>query len=231
MTPVAAIVLAGGKSRRMQGIDKLWHPLGGRPLLAHAVEAFETSAEIGAIVVVACSDRLEDARALARESRWTKVAAIVAGGARRQDSVCLGLTEVRRAAPACEVVMIHDGARPLVTRALIVEGLRAVGICGAAIPALRVADTVKEIADREVVGTADRARLCLVQTPQVFTLSLIARAHAAKSAQADASDDAVLVERLGERVVTFPGSPSNIKVTTQEDLLIAEALIAREARR
>jgi 2-C-methyl-D-erythritol 2,4-cyclodiphosphate synthase/2-C-methyl-D-erythritol 4-phosphate cytidylyltransferase len=214
----------------MGGIDKLWHPIAGRPVLAHTIDVFETSNRTGAIVVVVSADRLEDARALCRRHGWSKVVAIAPGRERRQDSVRCGLAEIARVVPACGRIMIHDGARPLVTHEIIASGLDALAICGAAIPVVPAHDTVKEIepVDPRVVRcTRDRGPLRLAQTPQIFSRELIERAYDAPTAEADASDDAILVERLGERVATFPGSRRNVKITTADDLVLAELLLDR----
>jgi 2-C-methyl-D-erythritol 4-phosphate cytidylyltransferase len=210
----------------MEGIDKLWHPISGKPLLAHTVNAFEQHPDVDAIVLVTSADRVEDARILCRTLGWKKVVSVAAGGDTRRNSARIGLSEAARAVKTCETVMIHDGARPLVPASLITAGVRTLADSGAAIPALAVSDTVKEVDRGAVVETCDRTRLALAQTPQFFRLALIVRAQAAAPPEMDVSDDAMLVERFGERVATFPGSPTNIKVTTRDDLRVAEALLA-----
>jgi 2-C-methyl-D-erythritol 4-phosphate cytidylyltransferase len=211
---VAAIILAGGASQRMQGVDKVWSTLGGRPIIAHTLSVFEDFAPVESIVLVVAPDRRHEAAALG----FRKVSAIVAGGPRRQDSARAGLAEL---APAVSHVIVHDGARPFVTKALLEAGLEALATCGAAIPALPIADTVKEVQGDTVERSLDRTRLRAVQSPQFFSRTLLERAYAASAADADATDDALLVERLGERVIVFPGSPANIKITTPDDLLFA----------
>jgi 2-C-methyl-D-erythritol 4-phosphate cytidylyltransferase len=219
-----AIVVAAGRSQRMAGGDKLWAPLVGpdgraRPLLAYAVAAFQRCAAIGRIALVLAEDALVRGRELARDEGFDKVCAVVAGGARRQDSVRAGL----EAAGRVGWVVVHDGARPLVTPELIERGLAAARETGAACCALPVPDTVKEAGEGFITRSLDRSRLWLAQTPQVFRYDLLVEAH--RKAQGEATDDASLVEALGVKVKLFEGSPRNLKVTTPEDLALVQALL------
>jgi 2-C-methyl-D-erythritol 4-phosphate cytidylyltransferase len=221
----SAIIAAAGASRRMEGRDKLWTLLAGRLTLARTVDVFEASPLIETIVLVVNEERLADAVALRRQEGWSKIAAIVAGGVRRQDSVRAGLTTLAGAAPTTRWVMIHDGARPLVTPALIEAGLLAAQQHLAAIAAVPVKDTIKQGEQGFVYATIDRAKLWSVQTPQVFSFALISQAYALTALPDDVTDDATLLELQGHRVAIFPGSYTNIKITTPEDVLIAEALL------
>ena len=221
----SAIIAAAGSSRRMQGQDKLWIPLAGRLTLARAIDVFDASPLIDRIVLVLNEERVPDAEQLCRQESWQKIASILAGGPRRQDSVCLGLDALARIDPQCRWVMIHDGARPLVTPAMLVEGLQAAMQYQAAIAAVPVKDTIKHIESGFVTATLDRSRHVAIQTPQVFSFPLIHSAHHAPAAREDVTDDAALLERLGQRVAIFPGSYSNIKITTLEDVQIAEAFL------
>lgn len=221
----SAIIAAAGSSRRLEGRDKLWIPLAGRLTLARTLDVFEASPLIDTIVLVVHPERLADASALYEQEGWRKVIRIVAGGARRQDSVREGLAAVADSAPETRWVMIHDGARPLITQALIEAGLQAARQHLAAIAAVPVKDTIKQGVQGFVHSTIDRARLWAVQTPQVFSFPLISQAYADSSLLDDMTDDATLLERLGHPVAIFPGSYTNIKITTPEDVLIAEALL------
>lgn len=221
----AAVIVAAGSSRRMQGRDKLWLPLAGRITLARTIDVFQSSYHIESIVIVTTTERLTDTRALCEQEGWQKVRAIVPGGRRRQDSVRNGLDTLAKIEPKCHWVMIHDGARPFVTAGILAEGLRAVQEARACIAAVPVKDTIKQVQDGVIAATPDRARLWAVQTPQVFAFSLIHQAHHERIAQEDMTDDATLLERLGYAVTVFPGSYTNIKITTQEDVLFAEALL------
>jgi 2-C-methyl-D-erythritol 4-phosphate cytidylyltransferase len=214
-----AVIVAGGSGTRMAGADKLFTEVTGRPLIAHATAPFQECASIDRIVLVMAPLNLKRGRELIDRHGFTKVTALVKGGERRQDSVRLGL----QALGDCEYVAVHDGARPLVTVELIERGFEAARETGAAVPAVALADTVKEAGpDGTVLRTLDRSRLWAVQTPQVFRYGLLLRAH--EEITADVTDDAAMVEALGERVRLFEGSRTNLKVTTGEDLELVEVL-------
>lgn len=224
--PVAAILLAAGRSQRMGGIDKVWATLGGRPLLAWPLEMLAALDAVDRIVVVSGEERRGQIETLAaefapgRDVRWT------GGGERRRDSVAAGLD----AAPEAAWYLVHDAARPLASVVLAGRVLDAAREDGAAIPGLAVADTVKVVdANGQVTSTLDRSALRAVQTPQAFAGPLLRRAHAAGGD--DATDDAQLVERLGEPVVVVEGEPNALKVTTSEDLDRVRALVEQGAPR
>jgi 2-C-methyl-D-erythritol 4-phosphate cytidylyltransferase len=220
MEKVGAIVVAAGKSERMGGIEKIFATIDGKPLLAHAVEAFQRSLAVDSIVIVLAKDKVSAGLDMAKKYRWSKVVAVCAGGARRQDSVSEGLKQLGKV----DWVLIHDGARPCVTQDIIERGLDAAQKTGAAIPAMPVADTIKVVSsDSYVKDTPPRDKLWAVQTPQVFRFDIISEAH--RKAKDNVTDDASMVERLGHKVKVFKGSYTNIKVTTPEDLIIAEAII------
>lgn len=220
-----AVIVAAGRSERMDGIVKPWAPLTDassgrtRPLLAYPLAAFQSCAAIDRIVLVAAADAIERAQALVQDEDFGKVCAVVAGGARRQDSVRAGLD----ALGPCDWVAVHDGARPLVTPELIERGLEAARETGAACCAIPAPDTVKEADGERIVRTLDRSRLWLAQTPQVFRYDLLMDAH--RRIEADATDDAQLVESLGAEVRLYQGSPRNLKVTTPDDLALVQALL------
>ncbi len=220
----AAVIVAAGASRRM-GRDKLWIPLAGRITLARTIDVFQASTLIDCIVVVTSTERLAETRELSKQEQWDKIVAIVPGGARRQDSVRVGLDELAVNNPGCQWVMIHDGARPFITSATLEAGLVAAQIHDAAIAGVPVKDTIKQVYEGKIQATPNREHLWAVQTPQVFSFDLIHQAHHSALAEEDATDDAILLERLGHHVYVFPGSYTNIKITTQEDLLFAEAFL------
>ena len=221
----SAIIAAAGSSRRMEGRDKLWTPLAGRITLARTIDVFEASAVIDNIVLVLNSERIDDVTRLCQQEGWSKIMGIVGGGIRRQDSVRNGLDSLATLAPKTQWVMIHDGARPLVTSDILEAGLKAAQECYAAIAAVPVKDTIKQVEQGWVSSTLDRSRLWAIQTPQVFSFPLIYHAYQNVAVEHEFTDDAELLEHLGKRVAAFKGSYRNIKITTQEDLLIAEALI------
>ena len=218
--PLAAIVVAAGSSTRMDGVDKIWASLAGRPILAHSVLAMQLVAtEI--VVVVKQPDEVRVVQML--EGLHIKVPwRITRGGSRRQDSVRCGLRALRSGG----YVAIHDAARPLATSALLERTFEASLETGAAIPGLNLSDTVKRVTLGHVHETVDRSELWAVQTPQVFSTDLLMRAYQAAEGQDDTfTDDAMLVERAEGKVAMVEGEPWNFKVTTPADLELAEALI------
>ena len=204
----------------MGGVDKIFTDLGGAPLLSYAVEAFQAHPSIDQLVVVVSEENLERGRRLAQERGWSKMRELCRGGPRRQDSVAEGLKRLED----CQWVVIHDGARPLVSPELISRGLEEASGFGAAIAGVPVNDTIKVVGeDGFVLDTPDRKGLWAVQTPQVFRSDIIKEAYF--RAYGEATDDAMLVERLGYRVKVYMGSYDNIKVTTRRDLALAEAIL------
>jgi len=230
---LSAVIAAAGSGTRMGGLDKLFTPLAGRPLLAHALAAFEECPAVECVVLVLSPSSLERGREMVEVYGFHKVSSVCLGGPRRQDSVCLGLESLRQGSGQAlghgQWVAIHDGARPLVTPDLILRGLEAAQETGAAVPALPLADTVKEVgAEGLVLRTLDRGRLWVVQTPQIFRYDLLLRAY--HEIIADVTDDAAMLEALGLPVKLFPSAASNLKVTTPEDLRLAEALLHLRVR-
>ena len=221
----SAIIAAAGSSRRMEGRDKLWIPLAGRITLARTIDVFEASPVIENILLVLNSERINDVTRLCQQEGWSKITGIVKGGIRRQDSVRGGLDSLAKLAPTTQWVMIHDGARPLVTSDILEAGLVVAEQCDAAIAAVPVKDTIKQVEQGWISSTLDRSQLWAIQTPQVFSFPLIYHAYQTVPDEQEFTDDAALLEHLGKRVAAFKGSYSNIKITTLEDLLIAEALI------
>jgi 2-C-methyl-D-erythritol 4-phosphate cytidylyltransferase len=202
----------------MNGIDKVLAPLAGRPVLSHVLDVFDSCKSIDNIVLVVNQKSLKQCRKLVAE--LSKPVEFCLGGKRRQDSVAAGLKQLKD----CEWVIIHDGARPLVTKELIEEGLKAAQETGAAVAAVPVTDTIKVAGDdRIVLETPPRQNLWAVQTPQVFRLDIISKAY--QQAKGEATDDAALVEQASYKVKLYMGSYDNIKITTPQDLLIAEAII------
>lgn len=216
---VAVIILAAGSSTRMQGIDKIWADLGGEPLLAHSLRAAAATEGVTDIVVVTGGPRHADVEDLG--ASLGIVVRCIEGGARRQDSVACGIAVT----PDADWYLVHDGARPLGGARLFAATLEAAHRHGAAIPVVPVVDTVKRVdEDGLVLETLDRSTLRAVQTPQAFAGPLLRRAHL--EVQTDATDDASMVEALGEPVIAVPGAPANLKVTTPGDLLLARAFLA-----
>lgn len=240
---IGAVVLAGGQGKRMHSeVQKQYMELGGRPLITYALEAFEDSA-VDVVVLVTGAGEEEYARTeLVAAYGFSKVKAVVAGGRERYHSVYEGLKALASGGSCdgentghtgCDYVLIHDGARPLVTREMIaraIEGAKRYEACVAGMP---VKDTIK-IADGQsyAAGTPDRSCLWQIQTPQAFAYPLVRSAYdrlmGDESLQAGITDDAMVVESQTEhKVKLIEGSYENLKVTTPEDMVVAEALLAR----
>lgn len=219
----SAVVPAAGSSARM-GQDKLLLPLGEQPVLLHTLRALELCPYITEIVVVTREELIVPIGQLCRDAALEKVCKVIVGGATRSHSVLAGLGELSQDA---ELAAIHDGARPLVSQAVLEAVIRRASECGAAAPAVPVKDTVKRARDGLVTATLDRAELRAVQTPQVFQVDLIKTAlQKALEDGAELTDDCAAVERLGIGVALTEGDYCNLKLTTPEDLTVAEALLA-----
>jgi 2-C-methyl-D-erythritol 4-phosphate cytidylyltransferase len=217
---VGAVIVSAGASTRMAGVDKTLVELGAMPLIARTVGVFERCEAVGSVVLVVARLDLSVIIDLVRDYEWTKVLHVLVGGQRRQDSVRIGLL----ALPECDWVVIHDGARPLVTSTLIEKGILTAMEAGAAAAAVPVVDTIKIVTDDgRVVETVDRRTIAAIQTPQVFRRDLLQSAH--DEIRADVTDDSSMLETQGVPVQVFLGDRTNIKVTTPEDLVIAEELL------
>ena len=224
----AAVIVAAGRGSRMGlGRNKVLAPLAGVPVIVRTVRAFEATGLIdGGIVVVTGPEDLAQMRDLF--ARFHVGASLTLGGADRQESVFLGLMATN---PSADVIAIHDGARPLVTREVIERTIKSAQRFGSGVAAVMLKDTVKRVdAEGVVVDTPRRDALRAVQTPQTFDARLIREAHARFSQGAErATDDAMLAEWAGHRVRLTEGDVENIKLTTPEDMLLAgQVLLRRE---
>ena len=216
-----AVIVAAGSATRMGGIDKVMANLGGEPMIARTVRAFQNCDAITSIVIVTREDLIRPISDLCRDMK--KVAAVVAGGSSRQESVHLGLNALPK---GTKLAAVHDGARPLISWQVIDRVVRAANTYGAAAPAIPVKDTIKVVQGGLVKETPDRSSLMAVQTPQVFDFDLLR--GALKKAEEDGTqvtDDCSAVERTGMRIKIVEGDERNLKVTTPMDLKIAELLL------
>jgi 2-C-methyl-D-erythritol 4-phosphate cytidylyltransferase len=222
-----AIILAAGKSERMgENIDKAFLALGARPVVAWSLLAFQQCPEIQKIILVVRKEKLVAAKGVAGMFGLSKVSQIIAGGARRQDSVARGLEVVD---PDSRVIVIHDGARPCVTNELVATTVKAARTHGSGITATRVIDSLKTV-DRNgnFNGVVDRANLWSVQTPQAFRADILTRAYAALGkGKTEVTDDAAAVALLPDAPPLHPveWNRPNLKITIVEDLAIAAALL------
>ena len=214
-----AVIVAAGTASRMGGIDKVMAQLEGEPMILRTVRTFVACDAIKEIVIVTRPDLIVPITNLCKN--FEKVIAVVAGGASRQESVQLGLNALTN---KCKLVAIQDGARPLITEAVIDRTVRAAHTYGAAAPSIPVKDTIKVVRGGVVDYTPDRKTLNAVQTPQVFDM-LRGALKKAKEDGAEVTDDCSAVERLGMSVKIVEGDERNIKVTTPMDLKIAKLLL------
>lgn len=216
-----AVIVAAGTASRMGGIDKVMAQLEGEPMILRTVRTFAQCDAIREIVIVTRPDLIVPITNLCKD--FEKVIAVVAGGASRQESVQLGLNALT---DKCRLVAVQDGARPLVSEAVIDRTVRAAHTYGAAAPAIPVKDTVKVVKGGVVDHTPDRKSLNAVQTPQVFDFDLLRGAlKKAREDGAEVTDDCSAVERLGMSIKIVEGDERNIKVTTPLDLTIAKLLL------
>lgn len=225
METLAVLVAAGRGERMGASRPKAFLEMAGEPMLLRAARTLVACPSVDALVAVVPRQELEHARALLEP--LAKLRAVVPGGARRQDSVLEGLKQAPDGFDG--VVLVHDAARPLVEPELVAAVLAKARETGAAVPLLPVRDTLKRVGeDGQVVATVERGTLFAAQTPQGFRFSLLVRAYeAAFRDRVTLTDEAMAVERLGETVAAVPGSETNRKLTTPEDLAWAEGVLRR----
>jgi 2-C-methyl-D-erythritol 4-phosphate cytidylyltransferase len=221
-----AIVVAGGKGLRFGGDrPKQFLEVNGSPIIIHTLRQFDRCREIGSVIVVLPAEETAGFQSLREKFALQKVTRIVGGGATRAQSVKLGLATIDDA----DVVAVHDGVRPLVTPDDIDRVVKAASDSGAAILVARVSDTIKDVRSDLVVRTLPRVNLRRALTPQCFRMDLLRRAYEQleelEASAIEVTDDSFLVERLGVEVFTVEGSASNIKITREEDLAFAEAIL------
>lgn len=222
---VTAIIAAAGQGKRMgRGINKVFIPLSHCPVLVHSVRKFSQCPEIDNLVIVTGPDEVAEVKELLLNHKELKPWQVVAGGSERQYSIANALAVIDDNA---EVIVVHDGARPLIDIQIISNAIAAAREHRAAGVAVTVKDTIKTVnAEGYITGTPDRQTLWAIQTPQVFEGKLLRQAYTQATLDGFlGTDDAGLVERLGVKVKIVPGSYSNLKITTPEDLFMAEALI------
>ena len=219
----SAVIVAAGSASRMKGVDKIMAEIGGMPVIARTLSVFQNCDRIDEIVVVTREDLLVPVGEVCRQYGFDKVTRVVVGGADRSRSVQNGLNELGET----DYVAIHDGARPFVSAEVLDETIRAAERSGAAAPAIPVTDTIKTAQDSLVTGTPDRSTLFAVQTPQIFDMDLICGAlyHCIEK-KIPLTDDCSAVEQIGKVVTLTVGERTNIKITTQFDLLIGEAIVS-----
>jgi 2-C-methyl-D-erythritol 4-phosphate cytidylyltransferase len=226
----AVIIPAAGQGKRMKSAQhKQFIFLQGMPIIVHTLRVFQAVEEVGEIIIV-CAPGEEEyyQNEISRDEYLLKRTIVVTGGKERQDSVNCGLKAV---STECKYIMVHDGVRPLITHDIISRLIEGVKACGAVIAGVPVKDTIKRAdANGIIIETPRREGLWQVQTPQIFSAQLLKLAYE-KADETDfyGTDDASLVERLGVAVQMMMGSYENIKITTSDDLIIAEAILQRRS--
>ncbi len=219
MKRVSVIVVAAGEGKRF-GDAKPYALLKGKPILEWSLDAFEAHEDVAEVILVL----RDDSRKKVYSERYTKIVSVVKGGEKRQDSVLSGFRQIDPT--KAEKVLVHDGVRPLVSSELIGRIIEAVQEKGAVVPAVPLKDTVKRVDGQEVKQTLEREKLFCVQTPQGFFYSVLKAAFdQAAEENFYGTEEAALVERTGKKVYVVQGDPKNIKITTPEDIKIAEAFI------
>lgn len=217
MRRVSAIIVAAGEGRRF-GSSKQFALLKGKPVLDWCLEKFEANKKVAEIILVLKDESLKGKYL----GRYHKMTAVAKGGEKRQDSVFSGLQQLDP--DKADIVLVHDGVRPLIDKQLINRVIAAAREKGAVVPAIPVEDTVKLVEKKAVRETLDRKKLFRIQTPQGFSYRILMKAlDKARKEKFYGTDEASLVERAGKRVAIVAGDPRNIKITNREDLRIAEA--------
>lgn len=227
---VGVVIVAAGRGARMGGLDKAALSINGRSALSYSLAAF--APVVPSVVVVVAAERIADWERIRETEGWPVQTDIVAGGAQRQESARIGVATLGNRG-AVEIVVIHDGARPLVTTAMIRACIASAQRNGAAIVAIPVTDTIKQVIDGTIVVTPDRSSLWAAQTPQAFRWQLLhdAFAWADHVAHPATTDEASVVEAFGHPVGVVHGERANIKLTKPDDLVMVRALLRTRMER
>ena len=221
---ISAIILAGGKGKRMgQDISKQFIELNHKPVLYYTLKKFINNKNINNIILVVSKDDYDYCKNEVLKKYDLKVNKIVLGGKERQDSVYNGIQSLEET----EIVLIHDGARPFISDKIINDGIEFAKEFGAAAPGVMPKDTIKIKDDNNFsVNTPNRKDLVSIQTPQIFRYEVIKECHEIIKENGDiVTDDTMVVEKFGHKVYLYDGEYTNIKITTPEDLILAEKLV------
>ncbi len=225
---VSAVIVSAGNSTRMCGVNKQFLEIGGVPVIVHSITAFQKSSIIDEIVIVTRESDIEEVAKLVERYDLYKVSDIVAGGETRQLSVYNGVISTSK---NTDIVAIHDGARPLVSDKVIIETIKTAAEFGAAATGVMVKDTVKVVDDNDnIIDTPDRTYMRFIQTPQVFNKKLYLDAVDTVENSKDFTDDCMLIEAYGKTVKFVDGDYENIKITTPEDIELAENYLKRKGK-
>lgn len=225
---VSAVIVSAGNSSRMGGVNKQFLEIENMSVVARSINAFQKCSLIDEIVIVARSCDIQPIERIVDNYDFDKVSAIVGGGETRQLSVYNGVSACSQKS---DFVAIHDGARPLVTERVIVDTLSAAIDCGAAVTGVKIKDTVKVVNGfNDIVSTPDRSSMRAVHTPQIFSKKLYLKAVENVPDSKNFTDDCMLIEAYGGKVRLVEGDYENIKITTPEDIALAESYLARREK-
>ncbi len=225
---VSAIIVSAGNSTRMGGINKQFLELCGMSVISRSIKAFQNCESINEIIIVTRNCDIDFVKGLVKECGYSKVSAIVEGGSTRNESVCNGIAAC---SPNTDYFAIHDGARPLVTQKVICDTLECALICGAATAGVKLKDTIKVVNNSgEIAGTTDRETLRAVQTPQIFSKDVYLNALENVPDSKNFTDDCMLIEANGGKVMLCEGDYENIKITTPEDIELAEIYLSKREK-
>lgn len=225
---VSAVIVSAGNSSRMGGINKQFLEIGKKSVIARSISVFQKISLIDEIVVVTRATDINSIKEIVEKFGFSKVSAVVEGGETRQLSVYNG---VRATSSNSDFVAIHDGARPLVTEKVIQDTLSVAIACGAATTGVKVKDTVKVVNENnDIIDTPDRSVMRAVHTPQIFSKDLYLKAVENVPNSKDFTDDCMLIEADGGTVKFVDGDYENIKITTPEDIALAESYLARREK-
>ena len=225
---VSAVIVSAGNSSRMGGINKQFLEIGNMSVIARSISVFQNCSLINEIVVVTRENDIKAIKDIVEKHKFSKVTAVVKGGETRQLSVYNG---VKATSLDSDYVAIHDGARPLVTEKVIKDTLSVAFDCGAATTGVKVKDTIKVVNENnEIIDTPDRSVMRAVQTPQIFAKDLYLNAVKSVPDSKNFTDDCMLIEAYGKTVEFVDGDYENIKITTPEDVALAESYLARREK-
>ncbi len=221
-----AIIVAAGSGKRFGNeTPKQFLEIYGKPVLIHTLERFEKCDLIDEIVLVLSEDEIKDFSIILKTYDFSKINKIVSGGKNRAESVFNGLIAVE--SKSAEIITVHDGARPLVSVEEISQTIEKAKETGAACLVAKVSDTIKEVSENKIVKTIDRQNLRKALTPQCFQYDILKRAFDENEISEIVTDECYLVEQMGYKIAVVEGSSTNIKITYEEDLRIAEVLLEK----
>ncbi|MBC63537.1 MAG: 2-C-methyl-D-erythritol 2,4-cyclodiphosphate synthase [Chloroflexi bacterium] len=227
-TILDVVILSAGKSSRMDGIDKQLVEIDGKKVINYSIELFSQFKETRSITIMVSEKNVIEVKKIVKSLVSDKEIYILIGGTLRQDTVKIALRNLSSIYNSKDIVAIHDGARPLVNKTIVINGLKSAQVSGAAIPIIPLSDTIKKVSNNLIIKTYDRSKLAAVQTPQFFKFDVLSTSY--ELLNNVITDDASAVESSGGLVSSFPGSLDNIKITNPIDLKIANSILNKKQK-